>query len=62
MAGRRARRTVDHMWNWIVIGALYVLGMALFYWLGGIGAAGKAIERLGQVSAQGRRRTRSPGV
>jgi hypothetical protein len=37
------------MWTWIWIAILYVVGMGFFYWLGGIGAASKAIERWGHL-------------
>jgi hypothetical protein len=37
------------MWTWIWIALLYVVGMGFFYWLGGIGAAAKAIERWGRL-------------
>jgi hypothetical protein len=43
--------------DWIWIGALYVLGMGFFRWLGGIGAAATAIQRWGHASAEKRRRT-----
>jgi hypothetical protein len=47
------------MWGWVWIGVLYVLGMGLFHWLGGIGAAANAIQRWGHASDQRRSRTRS---
>lgn len=49
MATGRPRRTTDDMWTWIWIAILYVVGMGFFYWLGGIGAASKAIERWGHL-------------
>jgi hypothetical protein len=47
------------MTSWILIIALYVLGMGFFRWLGGIGAAADAISRWGRATA-GRRRIASP--
>jgi hypothetical protein len=49
----------DCMWSWIWIGALYVLGIGFFRWLGGIGAASEAIQNWGRVTAS-RRRVTSP--
>jgi hypothetical protein len=43
------------MFNWIEIGLLYLLGMGLFCWLGGIGSAGDAISRWGRATAERRR-------
>jgi hypothetical protein len=43
------------MWSWIEIGALYLLGMGLLCWLGGIAAAGDAISRWGRESVGSRR-------
>jgi hypothetical protein len=42
------------MWGWIAIVALYVLGMGIFHLLGGLGAAGEALERWGRASARAR--------
>jgi hypothetical protein len=51
------------MWTWIWIAVLYVVGMGLFYWLGGIGAAAKAIERWGNlVGKRPRNAPRAPNV
>jgi hypothetical protein len=47
------------MWGWILIAVLYVLGMGFFHWLGGIGAAGEAIQRWGHATAERKRRTSS---
>jgi hypothetical protein len=47
------------MWSWILTGVLYLLGIGFFRWLGGIGAAGDAIQRWGNASAV-RRRSRIP--
>jgi hypothetical protein len=48
------------MREWIITGALYVLGMGLFAILGGIGAAGDALRNWGRISAS--RRGRSSDV
>jgi hypothetical protein len=37
--------------EWIVIGVLYAAGLLFFQLLGGIGAAGRAIERWGRESS-----------
>lgn len=39
------------MVEWIVIGVLYACGLLFFQLLGGISAAGRAIERWGRESA-----------
>ena len=39
------------MLEWIVIGILYAFGLLFFQLLGGIGAAGRAIERWGRESS-----------
>jgi hypothetical protein len=39
------------MVEWIVIGVLYALGLLFFQLLGGISAAGRAIERWGRESS-----------
>jgi hypothetical protein len=36
------------MWNWILIGSLYVLGMGVLTLLGGLGSAGEALQRWGE--------------
>jgi hypothetical protein len=38
------------MWNWILIGSLYVLGMGVMTLLGGLGSAGEAMQRWGESS------------
>jgi hypothetical protein len=43
------------MLSWIGIGALYVLGMGLLWWLGGISSAADAISRWGSATAERRR-------
>jgi hypothetical protein len=50
------------MFGWIVTGVLYVLGIGLFRWLGGIGAAMDAIEQWGRASAERHRRVTSPSA
>ena len=39
------------MLEWVVIGILYAFGLLFFQLLGGIGAAGRAIERWGRESS-----------
>jgi hypothetical protein len=39
------------MRDWIVIAVLYTLFLALFRFLGGLGAAGDALRRWGKASA-----------
>jgi hypothetical protein len=43
------------MSSWIEIVLLYVLGMGLLGWLGGISSAADAIERWGRETAERRR-------
>ena len=43
------------MMNWIEIALLYVLGMGLLWWLGGISSAADAISRWGRATAEHRR-------
>jgi hypothetical protein len=45
------------MWSWIGIAVLYLLGMSLLGWLGGIPAAGDALSRWGRATAERRRGT-----
>jgi hypothetical protein len=40
--------------TWIGIAVLYLLGMGLFCWLGGISAAGDALSRWGSATAERR--------
>ncbi|HZT16049.1 MAG TPA: hypothetical protein VFA19_08880 [Gaiellaceae bacterium] len=47
------------MWGWLWVAALYVAGMGLFRWLGGIGAAADAIRRWGHASGERHRRRAS---
>lgn len=47
------------MTNWITVVLLYLLGMGLFRWLGGLSAAAAAISRWGRSSAERRRRPAS---
>ena len=48
------------MTSWIVTGVLYVLGIGIFHWLGGLAAAGDAIARWGSAAAEERRPAVSP--
>jgi len=41
--------------TWIVIALLYLLGMGLFGWLGGISSAADAFARWGRATAERRR-------
>lgn len=41
--------------TWIGIALLYLLGMGLFGWLGGISSAGDALSRWGRATAERRR-------
>jgi hypothetical protein len=50
MLEEKHRRRIGPMWSWLLIGVLFVLGMGLFHWLGGIGAAARAIRRWGRSS------------
>ena len=42
------------MWSWTITIVLYVLGMALFNILGGLGAASRAFRRWGETTARNR--------
>ena len=46
--------------TWIGIAFLYLLGMGLFGWLGGLPAAGDAVSRWGRATAERRRGVVSP--
>ncbi|HSK15023.1 MAG TPA: hypothetical protein VK915_02545 [Gaiellaceae bacterium] len=48
------------MLEWILVGAGYAVGLLFFQLLGGIGAAGRAIERWGRESS--RRRVAQSGL
>ena len=48
------------IWDWVVIGVLYAIGLGAFQLLGGIAAAGRAIERWGR--AEGIRRAKRLGL
>jgi hypothetical protein len=43
---------MDDMWNWILIAALYALGMGFFSLIGGLRAAGDAFRRWGESSSR----------
>ena len=51
--------TIDCMWQWLWIVALYLLSIGLFRWLGGIGSAAEAIQRWGHAVGE-RRRSQLP--
>jgi hypothetical protein len=40
------------VFTWIGIALLYLLGMGLFCWLGGIGSAADAFSRWGRATAE----------
>ena len=42
---------MNHMWNWILIAALYALGMGVFSLLGGVRAAGDVFRRWGESAS-----------
>ena len=44
------------MRDWIIVIVLYVLGMAFFHLLGGLGAAAETLQRWGSASSSSRRR------
>jgi hypothetical protein len=48
------------MWEWIIIGAVYVLTLVFFRLLGGLGAAAQAFEMWGRSSATTRVNRASP--
>jgi hypothetical protein len=48
------------MWDWVVIGVLYVLGIGFFQLLGGLGAAAEALQRWGRASAIARMKRLPP--
>jgi hypothetical protein len=41
--------------SWIAIAILYLVGMGLFLWLGGIASAADAFTRWGRATAEQRR-------
>jgi hypothetical protein len=43
------------MWDWIVIGVLYAVGIGFFHLLGGLNSAAEAFQRWGHASAMKRR-------
>lgn len=49
------------MLGWIEIALLYLLGMGLLAWLGGLAAAGDAISRWGSATAERHRDAISSG-
>jgi hypothetical protein len=62
MATLPVARIIGSMWGWVVILALYVLGMSFFRWLGGIGAAASAIQRWGHSVGERRRQSHTRSV
>ena len=44
------------MWHAFLIIALYVLGMSLFHWVGGLASAADAFMDWGRTSAEKRRK------
>ena len=50
----------DGVWDWVIVGTLYAVGMGVFQLLGGFAAAGRAIQRWGR--AESIRRARRLGL
>ena len=48
------------MFTWIEIVLLYLLGMGLLCWLGGLASASDAISQWGRATAERRRHAASP--
>jgi hypothetical protein len=48
--------------DWIILVGLYVFGICVFNFLGGVGAAGEALRRWGRASAGGEKTPASPSV
>ena len=46
--------------DWIIIGLLYVFGIAFFRLLGGVDSAADAIQRWGRASARRRKNQTAP--
>jgi hypothetical protein len=38
-------------WDWVIVGALYAVGVGLFRLLGGFAAAGRAIQQWGRAES-----------
>ena len=49
------------MTNWIEIALLYLAGMSLLLWLGGLSSAAEAFSRWGRATAEHRRCEASSG-
>lgn len=47
------------MWSWIVVAALYVIGMGLFHMLGGLASAAEALRAWGEAASRSRGRVAS---
>jgi hypothetical protein len=45
------------MWGWIIVVFLYVFGMGLFAFLGGLGAAGEGFRQWGEAASALRHRS-----
>jgi hypothetical protein len=43
--------------SWLGIGALYLIGIGFFHWIGGVAAASDAIAQWGHATAERRRRS-----
>ena len=54
--------TMRPMESWIIIVALYAVGMGLFHFLGGLRSAGKAFERWGAASSSAAAEHASPSA
>ena len=57
-SSRAARVWHDkRMWGWIIVVFLYVFGMGLFAFLGGLGAAGEGFRQWGEAASALRHRS-----
>jgi hypothetical protein len=41
----------EGVWDWVIVGTLYAVGIGLFQLLGGFAAAGRAIQRWGRAES-----------
>jgi hypothetical protein len=41
----------DGVWDWVIVGVLYAIGIGAFQLLGGFAAAGRAIQRWGRAES-----------
>src|SRR3954470_4605084 len=53
--GRTLKHEASALFDWILVAVLYVAGIAFFRLLGGVGAAGVALQRWGGAYAERRR-------